>query len=436
MAYTIATIALFTLLLLSCLLCSSAKSNTRELAIGIDDAKCVTRPRPYCGRSPSPMKFADKRLKQVYPVIQAFKKRITRDPQGVTKTWVGTNICKYKGFYCDAPPDNKSAIALASADFNGFRLAAPTLKGFIDKLPDLALFHANSNNFSGNDIFAELDNLQHYLYEFDVSNNNLAGQFPPAFLMLNNITFLDIRYNQFSGPVPPQIFAKPLDVLFLNNNNFDQFLPENLGSTTALYVTLANNHFSGPIPRSIGQAAPTLLEILFLNNRLSGCLPYEIGYLNRLTLFDAGLNQLTGPIPFSFACLEKIERLNLAGNKFYGAVPELLCLVKSLTNLSLSDNYFTFVGPFCMALVNRGVLDLRNNCVPGLPFQRSALECAEFFFYRFLEHPKFCDHPFWFAYIPCNLTHIWGGERGSGAVTDRPVTAKSPSYAALEKHRT
>ncbi|KAK9135887.1 hypothetical protein Syun_015217 [Stephania yunnanensis] len=432
MGFIISLFTLPLLLLLSCqYLCSSAISGGI-----VDDVKCVTkqkpRPRTYCGNSPSPMKFADKRLATVYPVIQAFKKSVTRDPFNVTKTWVGTDICNYKGFYCDNPPDNKSAIALASADFNGFRLAASTLDGFLDKLPDLALFHANSNKFTGtvSNLIAKLQ----YLYELDISNNNLTGPFPPPLLMPNNITFVDIRYNQFSGSVPPQIFTKPLDVLFLNNNNFDQFLPENLGSTTALYLNLANNYFTGPIPRSIGQAASTLLEILLLNNRLSGCLPYEIGYLKMLTLFDAGLNQLTGPIPLSFACLEKIEQLNLAGNMFYGAVPELLCMVKSLTNLSLSDNYFSFVGPFCTALIGRGVLDLRNNCVPGLPFQRSSLECARFFFHQFFEHPKFCDHPYSFAYVPCNLTHIWGNERRSttGGVTGRP----SPSYAALEKHRT
>src|ERR1044072_1730914 len=93
--------------------------------------------------------FADQRLELVYPVIQKFKSTITSDPLGVTKSWVGSDICSYRGFYCDTPPGNSSAIALASIDFNGFHLVAPTLDGFLENLPDIALFHANPNNFSG-----------------------------------------------------------------------------------------------------------------------------------------------------------------------------------------------------------------------------------------------------------------------------------------------
>lgn len=105
-----------------------------------------------CGCSPEAppsLNFLDQRLAVVYPVIQAFKNTITLDPLGITSTWVGSDICSYKGFYCDNPPDNASAIAVASIDFNGFHLGAPTLDGFLDQLPDLALFHANSNNFTG-----------------------------------------------------------------------------------------------------------------------------------------------------------------------------------------------------------------------------------------------------------------------------------------------
>ncbi|KAK9109277.1 hypothetical protein Sjap_017337 [Stephania japonica] len=445
------------LLLLSCLLCSSTKIHSREaieavvgrgISIGIGIGGSSPNPSPSPSSSPNncpppppqqppappPLIFLDERLAVVYPVIQTFKKLITSDPFNVTATWVGSDICSYKGFFCESPPDNQSATALASIDFNGFQLSAPSLDGFLDKLPDLALFHANSNFFAGT-ISPRIANLR-YLYELDISNNKLTGQFPPALLMPNNITFLDIRYNLFSGSVPSQIFMKPLDVLFINNNNFIQSLPESLGATTVLYLTLANNNFSGPIPRSIGQASSTLLEILLLNNRLSGCLPYEIGYLKQLTVFDVGFNQLTGPIPCSFACLDKLEQLNLAGNMFYGAVPELLCMVTSVTNLSLSDNYFTFVGPFCKALVKQGVLDLRNNCVLGLPFQRSALECANFF-----SHPRGCGHPSWFTFVPCKVQHNWGRSGGSGVRDDRPLRGnfgkmRSPSYAALEKHRT
>ncbi|KAA8537784.1 hypothetical protein F0562_027636 [Nyssa sinensis] len=337
--------------------------------------------------------FADQRLALVFPVIQKFKNIISSDPLGITKSWVGPNICNYKGFYCDNPPDNKSAIALASIDFNGFQLSAPSLDNFLDQLPDIALFHANSNNFSGT-ISPTIAKLR-YLYELDISNNKFSGPFPSAITGMNSLSFLDIRFNHFTGSVPPQLFTQNLDVLFINNNNFMQKLPDNLGNTHALYLTLANNKFIGPIPRSISKALSTLTEVLLLNNMLSGCLPYEIGFLREAIVFDAGNNRLTGPIPFSLGCLEKVEVLNFAGNLLYGMMPEVVCELRNLANLSVSDNYFTYVGPICRRLIRKGVLDVRNNCIPDLPFQRSVAECVAFF-----AHPSYCPYMATYTYIP------------------------------------
>ncbi|XP_004499033.1 uncharacterized protein At4g06744 [Cicer arietinum] len=345
--------------------------------------------------------FSDQRLAKVYPVIQKFKSLITSDPLGVTKSWVGSNICNYKGFYCDNPPDNNSAIALASIDFNGFQLSASTLDGFIDKLPDIALFHANSNNFVGS-ITPLIRNLP-YLYELDLSNNKLSGPFPNSVLGMNSLTFLDLRFNFFSGGVPPQIFTENLEVLFINNNLLTQNLPDNFDTTKSgnhiFLLTLANNKFSGPIPRNLPKALSTLAEVVLLNNDLTGCLPYEIGYLEEAIVFDVGNNQLTGPLPLSLSCLEKVEVVNLAGNMFYGMVPDVLCEgLENLVNFSLYDNYFTHVGPFCRMLIERGILDVGKNCILDLPFQRSVIECADFF-----SRPKMCPFMWFHSFFPCNV---------------------------------
>ncbi|KAJ4964150.1 hypothetical protein NE237_024089 [Protea cynaroides] len=356
-------------------------------------------PTPPPPPVPEQLVFSDQRLAIVYPVIQNFKKTITSDPLGITKTWLGSDICNYKGFFCDNPPDNKTAIALASVDFNGFRLKAPTLDGFLDQLPDIALFHANSNYFTGT-ISSKIAHLR-FLYELDLSNNKFSGEFPSAILAMEGLSFLDIRFNSFTGTVPAQVFNQTLELLFVNNNAFKQKLPDNLGSTPVRYLTLANNKFMGPIPKNIGKAANNLVEVLFLNNQLSCCLPYEIGLLREATVFDAGENQLTGPLPCSFGCLGKMEQLNFAGNKLYGVVPEVVCLLGKLANLSLSDNYFTLVGPICRGLIKSGVLDVRKNCIPGLPSQRSVAECAEFFV-----HLRICPDPASYIIIPCELSHL------------------------------
>ncbi|GJZ14821.1 putative leucine-rich repeat family protein [Tanacetum coccineum] len=340
--------------------------------------------------------FIDQRLAIVYPLIKNFKNTITSDPLNITGSWVGSDICSYKGFYCDNPPNNLTATTLASIDFNGFQLTAPSLDGFLDQLPDLALFHANSNFFSGT-ISSNVAKLP-YLYEFDISNNLFSGPFPNSILAMNSLSFLDIRFNLFTGSIPPQLFTKDLDILFINNNDFIQKLAEILGNSHILYLTLANNKFFGPIPHSIAKYLSGTSEVLLLNNMLSGCLPYELGLLKDTVVFDAGNNLLTGPIPYSMGCLKKAEVVNFAGNMLYGVVPEVVCAMGNLANLSLSDNYFIQAGPICRGLIKKGVLDVTKNCIPGLPGQRSMVECVAFF-----AKPRYCSYMHAYHYLPCWL---------------------------------
>lgn len=383
------SIFFFFILLLGTILHSSAH----------DDAKFSKKTKiPNFPSKQKSLIFTDQRLAAIYPVIQKFKSTITSDPRGITKTWTGADICSYKGFFCDHPPDNKSAMAVASVDFNGFHLSAPSLENFLDKLPDIALFHANSNNFSGS-LSPNIAKLK-YLYELDISNNQFTGQFPSTVLGMNGLEFLDIRFNLFTGSVPAQIFTQNLYALFLNDNNFMMQLPENISISRLLFVTFANNKFNGPIPKSIFKALSSLSEVLFLNDSLTGCLPYEIGLLKEAVVLDVGNNQLTGPLPFSLACLEKAEQINFAGNFLIGMVPEVVCGLPNLANLSLSDNYFTQIGPLCWFMVKKGIVDVRNNCIPGFPEQRSIQECAEFFAY-----PRFCPRMWSYVFIPCHPYH-------------------------------
>uniref|UniRef100_A0A1D1Y9F9 Uncharacterized protein At4g06744 n=1 Tax=Anthurium amnicola TaxID=1678845 RepID=A0A1D1Y9F9_9ARAE len=397
-------------------------------------------PSPPCGcvspGPPQPSDFQDVKLYLAYKVIQRFKQTITCDPRGVTSSWTGADICKtYQGFFCSNPPDNKTAVTVASVDFNGFGLCAPTVSGFVDQLPDLALFHANSNNFTGT--LPDLSRLP-YIYELDVSNNRMSGAYPTNTLALSNLLFLDLRYNLFSGSVPPFVFSSlDLDVLFLNNNGFTGQLPPTLGCITAAYLTLANNGFTGPIPGSIGNTSGTLVEVLLLNNRLSGCLPFQIGLLNKATVFDAGYNQLTGPLPLSFACLASVEQLNFAGNLLYGHVPDGVCQLGNLANLSLSQNYFTSLGASCWRLLKTRVLDVRFNCIPGLPMQRSLAQCA-----AFAAKPKFCSFVPSLYYIPCkscsqnNATdakRVLPAPPWAAGVYGKGKPAPSPTYGALHR---
>ncbi len=84
---------------------------------------------------------------------------------------------------------------------------------------DIAIFHANSNNFIG-PINRNLNQLR-YLYELYLSNNKVLGGFPSNVLSATNLTFVDLRFNTYAGTIPPQGFNIDTNVLFINNNGFN-----------------------------------------------------------------------------------------------------------------------------------------------------------------------------------------------------------------------
>ncbi|KAF2950718.1 hypothetical protein DAI22_01g207748 [Oryza sativa Japonica Group] len=401
---------------------------------------------------PQPQDFPNHGLYRAYQVIQHFKNTITSDPKNVTATWSGQGICSetnYLGFYCSNLGQNEK-LTVTSVILNGYELRAPKLQGFIDQLPDLAFFHAASNDFGGD--IPHIDRLP-YMYELNVdtslhpngyfeggvntggtisagdsSNSRRKGRRNNCLTATLNFTFhLGIGNMKGRGIIPGATDAM---ALLLNYNKLSGPLPANIGLSKFSYLALANNKLTGPIPQSIGQAQDSLIEMLLLNNQLSGCLPHELGMLTKAAVIDAGMNQLTGPIPSSFSCLTSVEQLNLGGNRLYGEIPDALCKLAAgpagrLANLTLSSNYFTSVGPSCLSLIKDGVLNVKNNCIPGLANQRRPAECASF-----LSQPKTCP--------AASATHVAcpaGAANAAAAPADRVAKDYSSyvTYATLHK---
>ncbi|KAG2631982.1 hypothetical protein PVAP13_2NG054300 [Panicum virgatum] len=231
------------------------------------------------------------RLQRAYVALQALKRAITEDPKNLTRGWCGPDVCAYFGVFCAPAPDDPHALTVAGLDLNHGDLAG-TFPEELGLLSDLALLHLNSNRFAGG-LPESLPKL-HLLHELDVSNNRLSGGFPQHILCLPNVKYVDLRFNNMCGPVPPAIFDKPLDALFLNDNHFDFELPENLGNSPASVVVLANLRLRGCIPQSVGRMAGTLNELVILNAGLRSCIPQEVGWLRELTVLDLSFNQLQG----------------------------------------------------------------------------------------------------------------------------------------------
>ncbi|XP_031488519.1 leucine-rich repeat extensin-like protein 4 [Nymphaea colorata] len=319
-------------------------------------------------RTPSPS--------NAYLALQSWKSAIISDPFGVTTTWVGPNVCTYKGVFCSSSIPMASDQVVFSIDLNHAQLGG-TLVQELSYLADLSILHLNSNNFSGSipDTFSDLINLT----ELDLSNNQFSGPFPSVVLRLPRLVFLDLRYNRFSGAIPYELFALGLDAIFLNDNEFAGQIPMSLGSSFASVINLANNNFSGSLPTNFGYIGSRLREILFFNNEFTGCIPEGVGLFTQMVVLDLSFNSLRGELPSSLACLSGIEVLNVAHNEFFGFLPDVLCSIKSLFNLTVSYNFFSGVSQECSRLGYRNVgFDVTGNCISGRKMQRPLPECAGF----------------------------------------------------------
>ncbi|KAK4438677.1 Leucine-rich repeat extensin-like protein 6 [Sesamum alatum] len=312
-------------------------------------------------------------LQQAYVALQAWKRVIYSDPTNFTSNWNGPHVCNYTGVYCARHQNDTNALVVAGIDLNHADIAG-FLPDELGLLSELALLHLNSNRFCGI-LPPTLSNLS-LLFELDISNNRFVGPFPSVVLALPSLYFLDIRFNEFEGQLPPQLFNKKLDAIFLNNNRFTSVIPQNIGPSTASVVVFANNRFGGCLPPSIAKFANSLEELLLINTSISGCLPTELGFLYKLRVLDVSFNQIVGPVPYSLAGLTHMELLNFAHNKLSGIVPEGICVLPNLANFTFSYNFFCEEQGICSNLTSKGIVfDDRRNCLPEKPLQRSKKEC-------------------------------------------------------------
>ncbi|KGN66193.1 leucine-rich repeat extensin-like protein 4 [Cucumis sativus] len=319
------------------------------------------------------------RLNRAYTALQSWKSAITSDPLGILTTWVGPNVCSYRGVFCAQVQDETTSSPVdivAGIDLNHANLGGTLVKE-LSFLTEITLFHLNTNRFAGTvpESFRELSSLQ----ELDLSNNLFSGPFPIQTLYIPNLMYLDLRFNDFHGPIPEDLFNKKLDAIFLNNNHFEGEIPQNLGNSPASVINLANNKLYGNLPNGFGLLGSTIREILLLNNQLTGCVPEGIGFFSEMQVFDVSFNSLMGHLPDTLSCLNEIQIMNFGHNRLSGVVPDFICSLKSLVNLTVSFNFFSGLKEDCSSSRNNVLgnlgFDFSGNCIPGKDSQRPRPEC-------------------------------------------------------------
>ncbi|XP_072963483.1 receptor-like protein EIX1 [Typha angustifolia] len=220
-------------------------------------------------------------------------------------------------------------------------------------------------------------------------NNCLSGKFPLFIRSCQQLSFLDLSYNNFSGNLPTWIGTRLPNLVFLllKSNMFSGYIPIKLSKLDQLQVLdLAHNNLSGTIdPSLVNFKAMTLISpytsdlntyaadiinaldnfndpfslfvitkgqilqyqkdnIFFMlsldlsGNRLTGEIPEMIGVLAGLKNLNLSANRLTGNIPEMIDGLQSLESLDLSNNELFGEIPSTLSVLTFLSHLNLSYN--------------------------------------------------------------------------------------------------
>ncbi|XP_059316471.1 cuscuta receptor 1-like [Lycium ferocissimum] len=230
-----------------------------------------------------------------------------------------------------------------------------------------------SHNFLSGGVPSDLAIGSPSLNYLRLSNNKLSGQIFSKDIRPSILFYLYLNDNRFEGPLPSNIFLKPLIALDASSNNFSGEIPRWIrDNTRLLQLDLARNHLEGSIPVEICNLK--LIRVLALSeNRLSGnvpsCvsgLPLEHIHLDKnqlggeledslfnissLITLDLGHNSFTGNIPHTIGSLSYLNFLLLNNNQLEGEIPTQICLLNKLSIMDLSFN--KLYGPLLPCLGN------------------------------------------------------------------------------------
>ncbi|XP_024971257.1 probable LRR receptor-like serine/threonine-protein kinase At1g74360 [Cynara cardunculus var. scolymus] len=222
----------------------------------------------------------------------------------------------------------------------------------ISNCKNLTILNLWGNYFSGK-IPGELGLIPN-LQQLSLGNNTLDSQIPESLLGLKKLEFLDLSRNSFGGDIQEILgHLTQVKTLLLHSNRYSGGLSTSgiLRLQNVSSLDLSYNNLSGLLPVEISQMAS--LKYLFLaNNQFSGSIPSEYGSLLGLQALDLSNNHLDGPIPPSFGHLSSLLWLMVANNSLTGQLPPELGNCSSLLWLNLQNNQLT--GPIWPELTNMG----------------------------------------------------------------------------------
>ncbi|KAF4398958.1 hypothetical protein G4B88_023552 [Cannabis sativa] len=214
----------------------------------------------------------------------------------------------------------------------------------VNKLPSLLELYMNHCDLS------HIHPLSHVnftsLEVLDISFNNFQSSVPNWVFNLSNLASLNLRENNFEGPLPSALNLRNLVDLSLSTNAFDASIACHFQNSTSLKVVdFSSNSFHSTIPTCI-YGINSVERLNLGGNDLHGIISSAIGNLTSIVYLDLSYNSLEGNLPSSMGELCNLESVLLNENKFGGGLSEFLenlrgCNLNKITSLILDGNMFS-----------------------------------------------------------------------------------------------
>ena len=111
-----------------------------------------------------------------------------------------------------------------------------------------------------------------------VNATNLSGVVRDSFEPFNNLRFLDLSKNRFTGTLPGSLFdIDSIEIIYISENALTGSIPSNYGNAMNLHDLYINNNFlAGTVPPVTPGQLPNLTEFLLSGNALTGTMPASI----------------------------------------------------------------------------------------------------------------------------------------------------------------
>ncbi|MCD7463208.1 hypothetical protein HAX54_050158 [Datura stramonium] len=311
-------------------------------------------------------------------------------------TWLLENNTRLAGLYArhnafTGPLKLPSSchLYLEQLDVSTNKLSGRIPANISSVFPKLNILNMSQNLLEGP---IPLDIGGFHLLGLDLSYNFLSGGVPPDLAIGSPVlNYLRLSNNKLTGHIfPKDVRPRLLYYLYLNGNSFEGPLPSNIFLKPLIALDASSNNFSGEIPRWIRGSVPSCvsglplehihldknqlggdLDALFNisslltgswrliqaeNDAETGSIPYYqatsrsvvrflgLDEFNKALPFSYGFsidlssNRLSGEIPIELGNLSKIHALNLSHNHFIGKIPNTFSNLHEIESLDLSYN--------------------------------------------------------------------------------------------------